>query len=336
MAFLYIDENSVPAQREATKYYVSYKEKLYPPKYVIGLANKFANGYELKPTEFSGGEETNNYLRKLGFAIAESENDIDSVHRIITNNNELSDSYRLFQDEFQRSNKKNPYEIWEFKVADSSYFLVIRDNDQEQYFPEPFKQMEGKNSTRAAAYEYFYQKYGELLFEYNNRITICSYNPFRNKPLTRRYYDEKDFLKFIPKELRDALETTSLHNIILDIEGELWEEESRVEGAITYHYGKKYERDAINRGRAIAIHGLSCKVCGFNFEKMYGERGKDFIEVHHINPLSHLKGKEVFINPETDLVPVCSNCHRMIHRRHDNVLTIDELKELVDLNINTN
>ncbi len=67
-------------------------------------------------------------------------------------------------------------------------------------------------------------------------------------------------------------------------------------------------------------------VCDFNFELKYGERGKDYIEVHHINPISSHEGMEVEINPETDLVPVCSNCHRMIHRRHDDVLSVEQLK----------
>lgn len=40
--------------------------------------------------------------------------------------------------------------------------------------------------------------------------------------------------------------------------------------------------------------------------------------------------EEVEINPETDLVPVCANCHRMIHRRKDDVLTIEELKSIVE------
>jgi 5-methylcytosine-specific restriction protein A len=37
----------------------------------------------------------------------------------------------------------------------------------------------------------------------------------------------------------------------------------------------------------------------------------------------------VEINPETDLIPVCANCHRMIHRRHDEVLSIEELKAII-------
>lgn len=74
---------------------------------------------------------------------------------------------------------------------------------------------------------------------------------------------------------------------------------------------------------------MNCYACGFNFEKVYGERGKEFIEVHHIKPLSTLD-EEIEVNPKTDLVPLCANCHRMIHRRKDEILSMDELKEIID------
>ncbi|MCM3020096.1 EVE domain-containing protein [Priestia megaterium] len=118
--------------------------------------------------------------------------------------------------------------------------------------------------------------------------------------------------------------------LIEDLESEEIElYEPRVEGTLVTYYGRRYERDPINRKRAIEFHGLSCKVCGFNFEEVYGERGKDFIEVHHVKPLNTLE-KEIVIYPERDLVPVCANCHRMIHRRRDNILTVRDLKNLID------
>lgn len=56
-------------------------------------------------------------------------------------------------------------------------------------------------------------------------------------------------------------------------------------------------------------------VCGFDF-KRYGACGKNFIEVHHVKPLYDLE-KEEIIDPKTDLVCLCSNCHRIIHRKRD-------------------
>lgn len=65
-----IELEGVPKGRESTKYNIRYMGKLYPPKYVISLANLFVNGIELEAQNFSGGQETNSFLRKLGFDIA--------------------------------------------------------------------------------------------------------------------------------------------------------------------------------------------------------------------------------------------------------------------------
>ena len=54
-----IDLNGVPKNHISTKYMLRNDNKLYPPKYTISLANKFVNGIEPKPAEFSGGEATN-------------------------------------------------------------------------------------------------------------------------------------------------------------------------------------------------------------------------------------------------------------------------------------
>lgn len=105
--------------------------------------------------------------------------------------------------------------------------------------------------------------------------------------------------------------------------------ENRVEGKRKKIYTTKYERNSKNREEAIKIHGTRCMVCDFDFEEVYGELGKDFIEVHHTKPLYTLE-EEMDINPEEDLVCLCSNCHRMIHRKRDKILTIEELKEIME------
>ncbi len=107
-------------------------------------------------------------------------------------------------------------------------------------------------------------------------------------------------------------------------------EEGRIEGGVVEYYGRRYERDPENRRRAIEIHGLNCVVCGFNFEEVYGPRGRDFIEVHHVKPLKAFEGVAQVVDPKVDLVPICANCHRMIHRRHDSVLTPDQLRRIVE------
>lgn len=90
----------------------------------------------------------------------------------------------------------------------------------------------------------------------------------------------------------------------------------------------KYERNIAARRICIRYHGYNCKVCDFNFYENYGEIGLNYIHVHHIVPL-HLIGEEYIVDPVKDLVPVCPNCHAMIHKKKE-ALSIEQLKQLLN------
>lgn len=68
-AIMQVKRNGVPKGRGSRKFRLFYEGECYPPKYVISLANTFANGYELDSSRFSGGHETNSFLTRLGFVI---------------------------------------------------------------------------------------------------------------------------------------------------------------------------------------------------------------------------------------------------------------------------
>jgi 5-methylcytosine-specific restriction protein A len=99
------------------------------------------------------------------------------------------------------------------------------------------------------------------------------------------------------------------------------------EGAVTKVLVNRYERDPKNRKLAIEIHGSSCVACGFNFLEKYGLLGGQYIVVHHVTPVSQI-GDDYRVDPSTDLVTLCANCHAMVHRE-DPPLSIDELKEVI-------
>lgn len=173
----------------------------------------------------------------------------------------------------------------------------------------------------------------QLLLEHFTQIsskvvTMTHYKPDRQ----RIELWEKETINSLDSLIKEERYHIFKHIAEEDIETEKSQEDSYYkDGKIIEYYGTRYERNPINRARALEIHGTTCKACGFNFENAYGERGKDFIEVHHVLPL-HSTGTEIEINPETDLVPVCSNCHRMIHRKKSEILTIEELKKLLKKN----
>lgn len=99
-----------------------------------------------------------------------------------------------------------------------------------------------------------------------------------------------------------------------------------IEGEYKSYLTKKYERNLVARKECIKHHGNSCFICGFNFEAVYGDIGKDYIHVHHIIPISRI-GKTYEVDPKNDLIPVCPNCHAMIHKYKDvDFKYIEELK----------
>lgn len=100
------------------------------------------------------------------------------------------------------------------------------------------------------------------------------------------------------------------------------------EFALTQTAANRYERSPEARAVAIAHHGSSCHACGFDFEATYGPVGAGLIHMHHTVPGSRLvPGYE--LDPISDLVPLCPNCHHMAHRGHLNPYTVAELRAMI-------
>lgn len=118
-----------------------------------------------------------------------------------------------------------------------------------------------------------------------------------------------------------------LRTVEKDIEA-LQLEETYIEGKLQSVLVNKHERNPNLRAAAIEIHGTCCQVCNFSFNEVYGVLGKNFIEVHHLYPVSNYQG-ELNVDPKKDMAVVCSNCHRMIHRNPKHPLSLDELRQIV-------
>jgi hypothetical protein len=114
-------------------------------------------------------------------------------------------------------------------------------------------------------------------------------------------------------------------NLLAVEESEKGESTVKTEGGIKVYISSKVERNPSLRNDAFNIHGYDCMVCGFNFEEKYGIWGKDWAEVHHLKPIAERKDRKTITNPKTDLVVLCANCHRMIHRKKDIALSLTEL-----------
>lgn len=89
-----------------------------------------------------------------------------------------------------------------------------------------------------------------------------------------------------------------------------------------------YERNAEAREKCIEHHGRACVVCGFSFGERYGPGFAQIIHVHHKKPLAEID-KAYSIDPETDLAPVCPNCHTVIHSKKDGTFSIEEVRAML-------
>lgn len=96
------------------------------------------------------------------------------------------------------------------------------------------------------------------------------------------------------------------------------------EGALRRITVNAYERDPTARRACIAHFGTACRACGFDFGARYGELGAGFIHVHHTRPLGEVR-TGYSVDPKRDLVPVCPNCHAMLHQTSP-PLTVAELQ----------
>ncbi len=106
-----------------------------------------------------------------------------------------------------------------------------------------------------------------------------------------------------------------------EVPEDLWEGTKR---AVTVN---AFERNAEAHLACIEHHGTSCVVCGFEFGAAYGEDFAGFIHVHHLTPLADI-GQRYKVDPSKDLVPVCANCHAIIHYG-SRTRSVSEVRKLV-------
>jgi 5-methylcytosine-specific restriction enzyme A len=111
------------------------------------------------------------------------------------------------------------------------------------------------------------------------------------------------------------------------VQNEIGSQTSHVEGAASEVLRTVFRRNPNARTDCLKHHGYRCKACGFSFENAYGPIGRNFIHVHHVIEISSI-GDIYEIDPINDLVPVCPNCHAMLHQKKP-ALTIEKLTELI-------
>lgn len=281
-------------------YYLDYEGRLYDSKAIVGYAHGVSTGTPWGPKDLRGRDKTvAQRLESLGFTVAFLPNPDWTRDEII------------LACELVESNGWHPLDANDVRVKALSELLqspVIHPGRRNPDFRNPA---------------------GVALKTYNivsdsshgNRLDKLVREEFRANPVEMRALAAR-----IRELLREGIDG-EFNNGANDPDVD---EMSAREGGIVLRAHLRRERDPKLRRRKLA-HAkrrgvpIACEVCGFDFERIYGDRGRDYIECHHRTPL-HVTGETE--TRLSDLALICSNCHRMVHRTNP-WLTVEALKELV-------
>ncbi|MEQ1599835.1 MAG: HNH endonuclease [Methylotenera sp.] len=164
----------------------------------------------------------------------------------------------------------------------------------------------------------------------------------------RRYLPGKGYFKMYNRpdydfgwwqdEIKKATQTDwsailELHSLQTTYPDEITQD-TYPEGARKQVTVNAYERNTRAREKCIEHWGVNCQGCGINFESVYGPIGKMFIHVHHLKPISEI-GENYEVDPIKDLIPLCPNCHSMVHRTKTPMTATDiKMKLLIQKKIN--
>jgi len=307
--------------RKSRDFYLLYEGMSYDSKAIAGVAFGIENpelGY-LRSAEFSGGKETvQRVLENLGFTVIDSK----LTETIVTIENGIPS---ISKEQYMRALQTDG---------------VLKD-DNEQLLVTLYEMPSCQATATQLAKIYGYKDFApinSIVGKLGKRIAQSLKielppRPSKNSPgwwqiICNGEYTDQGFAWRLRPELIDALYELGFLDDAKNLD--LTEEAvSSVlpEGARRKVVVNAYERNRTARKLCIQYHGAVCKVCDLDFKSLYGSIGNGFIHVHHIKKLSDIGG-EYKVDPKNDLVPVCPNCHAMIHRGGGS-MPIEELRAII-------
>ena len=291
----------------ARSYYLDLDGQLYDSKAIVGYAHGVATGMALRASDFTGGDlSLAHRLRALGFVVRRLRNpDWTRDEIILACALVEANGWRPIAQEDQRA-----IELSQLLQSPAIHPLDERGPE----FRNPAG-VERKTSDIATRHP-----------DYTGRPT----NGNRlDREILQDFLARPTEMHSLARAIREALAAGSGSDGPSPVDLDL-ADVSANEGGVLYRQHLRRERDpklrsakltdAKRRGQVIA-----CEVCSFDFGKVYGLRGEDYIECHHRIPL-HVSGPTR--TRLEDLAMLCSNCHRMIHRSTP-WLTVEDLQALL-------
>ena len=237
-------------------------------------------------------------------------------------------------DEYKIFPENEMEELFEIHIWYRSGVRLIVDAHPQRHAAAMLNDMahasEEKRNRFLAYLKLFREKEAKVATEINGVSDDLSQWPsdWKNMSVRISKIEEQDLaFKEVAKEW--AVSACGMMLSLLNVEA--IEQEGVEEGKKIQVLQTKYERNPINRKICIEKNGCKCKICGFDFEKEYGEIGKGFIHVHHIVPISQ-KGGEHIPDSYIDLIPVCPNCHAMLHSSNPPLMPEDLIARIYERN----
>lgn len=234
--------------------------------------------------------------------------------------------------ELKRSNRKREFDLYNQKQIDEIVYGYLFDAVSHRNLDQGILELDSLESLG-------YQSMGILHYlgitkEFKG---LFNDNQLEDTIELLSNINDNDYLEIIESLIRTLMrkmehfnDTLNENKVSYEVQIQDDGDEVFLEGNEKVYLVNKYERNPRLREYAIKMHGTKCIICGFDFGKVYGELGEGYIEIHHLIPLNSIK-TEIEVNPRTDLIPVCSNCHRMLHRKCKDNIRMDELKKMFQL-----
>jgi predicted HNH restriction endonuclease len=243
---------------------------------------------------------------------------IQSLKRILNSNNYIRKSIASQRYRFKFEYLKLQSYIEKF---DENFNLIIIGHDEQEtdFFIIPYSSVKSIFTQQNLAQVKNNSKswLGRIT---NNKLRVSNCSTVID---VSNFYGNVSFLASIT----EAAQLIDNHISTLIFPEEVSQASKYSEGSTKQIYVNVYERNLKARQECLEYYGAKCYVCGFQFARVYGKIGENFIHVHHLKPLSEIN-QEYEVDPIKDLRPVCPNCHAMLHRRKQ-TYTIEQLKNFI-------
>jgi 5-methylcytosine-specific restriction protein A len=289
--------------RPARDYFINHGGRFYDSKPVLAAAHGNRHGTPLAATDFSGGDVgAARVLRGLGFVVTEPSPDWSE--------DEITLACDLVAQNDWKELRPNRPEVIEL----SALLQRLSRHPQELRGPR------FRNANGVA------RKTSDIFTQHPEHTGARTRGNKLDRSVLERFLADPAGMAQRAAAIRSAAEAPETNEPVPDLDLDATADEGRLleRNHLVRERNPKLRQQKITAVLAAGL-AIACEVCAFDFETIYGERGRQYIEVHHRTPL-HASGRQR--TRLTDLALLCSNCHRMIHR-YSPWLTVEELADQV-------